>query len=65
LEESTQVFVPTLERGLETEEGIYQTAPNAFLPDTPLNILRQGKYQKVPLIMTVTKDEGLFLSSAR
>ncbi|XP_014273015.1 esterase FE4 [Halyomorpha halys] len=34
--------------------------PNAFLPDTPINLLKQGKGVDVPILFTFTKDEGLY-----
>lgn len=34
--------------------------PNAFLPDTPMNLLKQSKGSDVPMLITYTKDEGLF-----
>ncbi|CAH1394570.1 unnamed protein product [Nezara viridula] len=33
---------------------------NAFLPDTPINLLLQGKAADVPILFTFDKDEGLY-----
>ncbi|XP_014273009.1 esterase FE4 [Halyomorpha halys] len=34
--------------------------PNAFLPDTPMNLLKQARGSDVPMMITFSKDEGLF-----
>lgn len=34
--------------------------PNAFLPDTPINLLMQRKGADVPILFTFDKDEGLY-----
>ncbi|XP_014273017.1 esterase FE4 [Halyomorpha halys] len=34
--------------------------PNAFLPDTPINLLKQGKGADVPILFTFDKEEGLY-----
>ncbi|CAH1394565.1 unnamed protein product [Nezara viridula] len=36
--------------------------PNAFLPDTPINLIKQGKSSDVPMMITFTKDEGMFFA---
>lgn len=53
LEVPAQIFVPTLEPGA-----------SGFLPAPPLQLLRSGSFAKVPLVLTVTKDEGLLRNSA-
>ncbi|CAH1394484.1 unnamed protein product [Nezara viridula] len=35
-------------------------SPNAFLPATPINILKERKASDVPLLLTFTKEEGLY-----
>ncbi|PNF42097.1 hypothetical protein B7P43_G10290 [Cryptotermes secundus] len=46
-------FVPTKEFSRNGEE--------TFLPDSPTNILTQGKFHKVPIIIGVTSNEGMFV----
>ncbi|CAG0902144.1 unnamed protein product [Darwinula stevensoni] len=36
-------------------------AKDPFLPDDPENLLREGRFAKVPFITGLTRDEGLFL----
>ncbi|XP_014273010.1 esterase FE4 [Halyomorpha halys] len=38
--------------------------PNAFLPDSPMNLLKQAKGSDVPIMVTFAKDEGLFPAAA-
>ena len=44
-------FAPTKEEGNE----------EIFLPDSPLNIITDGKFNHVPLIMGYVSEEGLFV----
>ncbi|XP_067007373.2 juvenile hormone esterase [Anabrus simplex] len=45
------VFVPSVEPTVEGEMS--------FLPDTPINLLNQGTFQKVPFISGVANGEGI------
>lgn len=48
--DSTFVFAPCVERNIGEE---------TFLDDTPVNILKQGKYRKVPVLNGFANMEGL------
>ncbi|KAJ9600064.1 hypothetical protein L9F63_009645, partial [Diploptera punctata] len=50
-------FAPTLENGTSNEEEI-------FLHDTPINLIMNGKFHKVPFITGVTSHEGMLLFKA-
>ena len=43
---------------------IDQFAKSPFLPDTPENLVKQGKYSKVPMLVGVVGEEGIY-SAAR
>ncbi len=47
------IEIPSAESGIET-----------FLEESPRTLLEEGRFNKVPVIMTVCKDEGLGLHSA-
>ncbi|XP_061716979.1 esterase FE4-like [Cydia pomonella] len=49
--DSTFMFSPCVDRDIGVEK---------FLDDTPLNLLKQGKYRKVPVLYGFTNMEGLF-----
>jgi len=54
LREQITIFTPTLE-AVKDE--------NAFLVDYPIDILKSGKFNSVPVIAGVNSDEGLLSSS--
>jgi carboxylesterase type B len=37
---------------------VEKSSTKRFLPDTPMNLLKQGKFNKVPLIIGMTAEEG-------
>jgi carboxylesterase type B len=43
-------FLPVIEKEKHKEE--------VFLPDRPTDLIRKGKFSKVPLIIGVTSKEG-------
>ncbi|XP_065167917.1 juvenile hormone esterase-like [Atheta coriaria] len=48
-------FCPVIEKHDKTEE--------LFLPDYPINLLKAGKYNKVPIIIGATSGEGLIIKA--
>ena len=46
-------FAPTTEEGNGHEER--------FLPDHPINIITEGKFNQVPLILGYVSEEGMFV----
>nr|XP_034835480.1 cholinesterase 1-like [Maniola hyperantus] len=50
---SELLYMPCVEKELEGEE--------AFLTDLPFNLLSKGEYNKVPMIIGHTNEEGLFM----
>nr|WNK22301.1 carboxylesterase 4 [Athetis lepigone] len=51
--DSTFVFVPCIERDSESTDEV-------FLVDSPINILKKGAYEKVPMLYGFANMEGLF-----
>jgi cholinesterase len=47
------LFQPAIEKENHKDE--------VFLHDRPLDIIKEGKFNKVPLIIGVTSKEGLFI----
>jgi carboxylesterase type B len=47
-------FLPTKE--------IFQDRREIFLPDSPTNIISQGKFHKVPMMIGATSNEGMFVT---
>ncbi|XP_046426320.1 esterase E4-like [Neodiprion fabricii] len=50
------LFVPTVEKGVKSEE--------VFMPDSPLNLLKSGNFNKVPFITGYNSHEGYFFTKA-
>ena len=51
-------FSPTVEV-VTTPTGFVQPTGITFLPDHPYKLIRQGRFQKVPMLTGINKDEGL------
>lgn len=51
---SENLFVPCIERKIHAVEP--------FLPDSPYNLITQGKYNKVPVIIGFNSAEGLYFA---
>jgi carboxylesterase type B len=51
------VFVPVIEKGNNKDE--------VFLPEKPIDIIKKGKFNKVPLIIGVTSREGLLIMQGK
>jgi carboxylesterase type B len=47
------IFGPVIEKGIHKDE--------VFLPEKPIDIIKKGKFNKVPLIIGVTSREGLLI----
>ncbi|XP_044731315.1 uncharacterized protein LOC123294258 [Chrysoperla carnea] len=45
----------------EISPNVEPNIPSAFLPDTPENILREGRFNDVPIMIGVTDTEGLLM----
>ena len=48
------MFVPTVETVIDEE---------TFLTDTPLNLLKAGKFLQIPFMIGMNLDDGLVLSN--
>jgi len=42
-------------------KDISQNVEDIFLPDSPTNIILQGKFHKIPFMIGVTSKEGMFV----
>ena len=51
-------FNPTVEV-VTTPTGFVQPAGLTFLPEHPYKLIRQGRFQNVPMLTGINKDEGL------
>jgi cholinesterase len=50
-------FIPVIEKRNNKDE--------VFLPERPIDIIRNGRFNKVPLIIGVTSREGLLIIPGR
>jgi carboxylesterase type B len=44
-----------------TTKDISKNVEEIFLPDSPTNIISQGKFHKIPFMTGVTSNEGMFV----
>ncbi|XP_066903481.1 esterase FE4 [Halyomorpha halys] len=63
--ETTNYFLPWFFSPISPYALVVEPpGPNAFLPDTPMNLIKQTQGSVVPIMFTFAKDEGLIPAGA-